>query len=343
MNRKPGMRYDKKHIVISIVFIIMHVQHLFSQADITNTFTIHPTSILQVGEYPYKDTTNTLTKNIRAYFFRERTLTLNKPISLIVQSNSTIMIIDQGLKNPVKIKNQTGEIPRAFKKSGFEFPSLVGLCQTDESTFLFTDSYLNGVYAYSEKDGGIKKILSDYTFNQPTGIAYSEMTGELWVVETSAHRISVFNQKGELLKIIGKRGTGAGEFNFPTFIWIDKLGTIYVIDSLNFRVQIFDKGGEFVSLFGEQGDGTGSFARPKGIAVDSWGNIYVCDGLFHTVQIFDREGVFLMNFGKQGRGEGDFWMPTGIFIDEHDRIYIADTYNSRIQIFKFLNEQERHP
>jgi len=85
--------------------------------------------------------------------------------------------------------------------------------------------------------------------------------------ETGAHRISVLNRKGEIIKRTGSRGNGPGEFNFPTFIWIDKLGNAYVVDSMNFRIQIFNKNGEFVSAFGEIGDATGYFARPKGIAI----------------------------------------------------------------------------
>ena len=46
-----------------------------------------------------------------------------------------------------------------------------------------------------------KKLIEFNDTNQlmqPTGLAYSAVNDEIWVVETGAHRISVFNRKGEL-------------------------------------------------------------------------------------------------------------------------------------------------
>jgi len=41
----------------------------------------------------------------------------------------------------------------------------------------------------------------------------------------------------------GRNGSEAGEFNFPTHIWIDKTGRLSVTDAMNFRIQLFSPDG----------------------------------------------------------------------------------------------------
>jgi DNA-binding beta-propeller fold protein YncE len=51
--------------------------------------------------------------------------------------------------------------------------------------------------------------------------------------------VQVFNRKGELLYYFGQRGSGAGQFQLPAGLFIDRDDRIYVVDSLNRRVQVF--------------------------------------------------------------------------------------------------------
>ena len=138
-----------------------------------------------------------------------------------------------------------------------------------------------------------------------------------------------------LIKEFGHRGTGNGEFNYPTMIDFSK-DRLLVSDTLNFRIQTLNEQGDFISKFGQISTGTGHQSRSKGIASDYNQNIYFVDGLFHAVQIFDQAVRFLLNFGEQGQQPGQFWLPVGIFIDQQQTIYVTDTYNQRIQMFRFL-------
>ncbi len=319
-----------------ILFVCLSASNLpWCKAQDTNNIT---KKIIFVKEIPSnnKENTDKSVKKTINFFLGKKSPTLKNPVSVVTTQNGILWIADRGFQKILKFKNGKTEIPKAFKKDK-NLSSIIGLCIADNK-LLFTDSRLNSVFSFNEKENTITIFNKTEKINQPTGIAYSPITKEIWVSETAAHRISVFDEHGKLLKTIGKRGKKPGEFNYPTFIWIDNSGIIYVVDSLNFRIQIFDKNGKLIRAFGKFGDGTGCFARPKGIAVDSFGNIYVADALFHAIQIFDKVGNFLYSFGSQGRGEGKFWMPAGIFIDKKDNIYVADTYNSRIQIFKLITE-----
>ncbi len=279
-----------------------------------------------------------LWNRIRDFIFGPADFALKQPISVFARSADDFWIMDRGYNNIIHA-DRGGHIFSVLpvnEKMAMNSP--VAVCEDVGGRLLFTDSRQNRIYML-DPDNGQQQILNDtLSLNRPTGIACNRKTAEIWVVETGAHRLRVLNEKGEAIRRFGSRGTGPGQFNFPTFIWIDAFGTIFVVDSMNFRVQVFDAEGNFITMFGKAGDATGYFAHPKGIATDSYGHIYVADALFHTVQIFDRAGRFLYNFGRQGRGREEFWMPSGLYIDKKDRIYVADSFNKRIQIFDVKEE-----
>lgn len=296
--------------------------------------------IVWVKEYPKIKTDKksiNIVKRIGNILFGKTPVTITKPISVLALNPDTLWILDQGTGKIISIVNNKVAIPSFTNKSNHNFSSLLDLTLLSNQEILFTDSRLNHIFHLNLDDEKLTILNDSLKLEQPTGIAYSSINNEVWVVETAAHRIAILNKDGEVIKRIGKRGGAFGEFNFPTFIWIDNYGSVYVVDAMNFRIQIFDLSGKFKTSFGKVGDGSGSFASPKGIATDTFGNIYVVDALFHNVQIFDRTGTFLYTFGTQGHGTEEFWMPTGIYIDAENYIYVADSYNSRIQVFKLMN------
>ncbi|HAF30632.1 MAG TPA: hypothetical protein DCG75_16445 [Bacteroidales bacterium] len=272
------------------------------------------------------------------FILGKKTSGLSKPVAVYAHGCDSVIILDQGCQTILDLNMKIGELSPRYDNKKYRFPSLIGICATTNSSFLITDSKLNKIFIINHKDKVLKEFNDSFVFQQPTGIAYSSKSKTVWVIETAAHKISVFDEKGDFIYSIGKRGTAHGEFNFPTFIWIDSLDQAYVVDAMNYRIQLFDSKGQFIKAFGKAGDATGYFARPKGIATDSFGNIYVVDALFNAVQIFDKSGNFLYQFGSQGQDKEQFWMPSGIFIDKNNYIYVADSYNSRIQIFQLVKE-----
>ncbi|WKK67275.1 6-bladed beta-propeller [Lutimonas zeaxanthinifaciens] len=267
-------------------------------------------------------------------FGEKEVKSIQKPTYILTEDDNASIILDQGHGTLFFIEDQKLSIPKVIKKKDKEFPSLISACLLPGNELLFTDSSKEQVYLLSANRKEIGVFNEKLKLSRPTGIAYSKKSDQIWLVETGIHQISILDRSGNRIKSFGKRGSGEGQFNFPTSIWIDREGLVYIVDALNFRVQIFDSDGNFISMFGKNGNGTGFMASPKGIATDSHGNIYVVDALFHTVQIFDQQGNYLYQFGKQGRRTEEFWMPSGIFIDESDLIYVVDSYNSRIQIFE---------
>ncbi len=264
---------------------------------------------------------------------------LIKPFNLIKFDKDSYFVLDQGRFSPILVTNDGFEV---IQNDEFAvFPSLVGVCKFKEESVLFTDSKLSKIFIYNFIDEELKEFPTSQKLENTTGIFYDAINKLIYVAETSNHRVLVLNENGELQRYIGKRGKENGEFNFPTFLTVDKNGALFVVDGLNFRVQIFDKNGNYLKSFGEAGDATGYFNRPKGITVDSYGHIFIVDALFHTVQIFDDNGKYLYNFGGMGQLNSRFWMPIGITIDDDNNIFVADSYNSRIQIFRLIDDKEK--
>lgn len=220
------------------------------------------------------------------------------------------------------------------KEGGLWMP--VGLDVDENGNLYVVDTKQAKVFVY-DSNGKFLRSFGEGKLTNPVGLTFANH--RVYVTDSKAHVIKVFDPAGNLEKEIGRRGSGDGEFNFPLYITHDKEGNIYVVDTMNFRFQIFDREGNFIKAIGSPGDVSGTFARPKGIAVDSEGHIYVSDAAFNNVQIFDKEGNFLLNFGSYGRAPGELLFPAGMCFDEIDRLYIAEQMNSRVQVFQYVKVQ----
>ncbi len=252
----------------------------------------------------------------------------------IAGKNGTLYVTDPG-GHALFIYDLSKKSVHKISKAGVELlVSPVGIAAGKDRVFV-SDSALKRVFAYDRR-GRFLKTITGPDLQRPTGLALDEESGRLYVTDTAAHHVRIYSEDGKSEGSFGRRGTGDGEFNFPTHLWLDGKGSLYVVDALNYRVQVFRLDGTFVARFGRHGDGSGDFASPKGIAADSRGHLYVVDALFDAVQIFDRQGRLLLSFGERGVAPGQFWLPAGVSIDEKDHIYVADSYNRRIQVFEFV-------
>ncbi len=114
----------------------------------------------------------------------------------------------------------------------------------------------------------------------PTDVVTDPRNGDVYVAESHTDvadpnlvgRVSVFNKNGKFLRIIGKTGTGPGEFRTPHALVFDSKGWAgwIVADRHNHRIQILTKDGKFVSELDE-------FGRVSGLAIDKDDVIYTTD------------------------------------------------------------------
>ncbi|MCX7148467.1 MAG: hypothetical protein NTY05_03495, partial [Rhodocyclales bacterium] len=187
----------------------------------------------------------------------------------VVASGGILYVADPGARGVHRFDTTgSGDYSLIAAADDAPLPSPVALARGAAGEVYVADSKLAQVFVIQPGAKSALAIRLDVKLTQPTGIAFDAASGRLHVVDTAEHRIHIFERDGSLAGSIGRRGTGDGEFNYPTYLWRTAEGRLYVTDSLNFRVQAFDARGRFIGKFGRQGDGTGDAARQKGVATD---------------------------------------------------------------------------
>jgi len=259
-----------------------------------------------------------------------------KPMAVAVDGTGRMSVADPTAKLVHVYDQKTGNY-WVIEEADAPLVLPIGLAVDEKGNIYVSDGGLKKICVFSPKGEYLRSIGDGGQIERPTSIAIDLSRRHLYVVDTPAHVIKVFNlDNGSFIRAIGKRGREKGELNFPGYVFIGPNGNVHVNDALNGRIQIFEPDGKFVGTFGRFGDVTGTFATPKGIAVDSDGNIYVADAGFDNIQVFSSQGSLLLYFGRPGQAVGEFWTPSGLYIDSKDRLYVADAYNRRVQIFQYL-------
>jgi len=185
------------------------------------------------------------------------------------------------------------------------------------------------------------------------GVAVSA-DGKVWGTERCGNQHSCggsplnpvlqFDQSGKALRAIG-----AGLFEDPHGIFVDKAGDVWVTDE---RVSEDEKRGvQVIKLSpdgkvlltlgkpGVMGMGTDTFGAPDGIVQAPNGDIFVADG--HDgcdcpnarIMKFTKDGKFIKAWGKKGSGPGEFDGVHGLALDSQGRVFVADRLNNRVQVF----------
>lgn len=259
---------------------------------------------------------------------------LVKPFGVALDEDDNLCVTDTG-NHSVSYFDRVHKRWRRWDRVGKEhFLAPVGIAKRGGVLFV-ADSGLGRVLAFTE-DGRLQFAVTN-RLARPTGVAVEG--DRLFVTDAQRHCVVVFDRWGRYVSEFGKRGTGPGEFNFPTHVAADAAGNLLVTDSVNSRVQVFDATGQWRGQIGKAGDAPGYFSRPKGVAVDSFGHVYVLDANFDNFQIFDLSGRLLLTVGEAGHGPGQFWLPAGLAISRQNEIFVADSYNHRVQVFRYLGKQ----
>ncbi|MFY9225430.1 MAG: FG-GAP-like repeat-containing protein [Blastocatellia bacterium] len=187
-------------------------------------------------------------------------------------------------------------------------------------------------------DGGTSWTILTNQVNQPSGLAYDEVTNKLYIADTENNRILVVNNPTTSPTIAifasSSTGSGVGQFNKPQSVATDGLGKIYVADTANNRIQVNNNGlANGWSIFADIGNprtsNPGQVLLPKGIYIDNSGRIWVADTGRNRIQV-NINGTWSI-FMSNGTGIGLVMAPEGVVVNTSGNVFIADTGNNRIQ------------
>ncbi|HEY3381069.1 MAG TPA: 6-bladed beta-propeller [Vicinamibacterales bacterium] len=260
-----------------------------------------------------------------------------KPFGVAVDGFGRVIVSDTAQAAVFVMDAERRSFTAIGAKSGqamFRVP--VGLAVDASNNIYVGDSGLGRILVFGADLGFRTAIGQRAELVAPSGLAVDDTRGRLYVVDSRRHALLVFElSSGRLLRTVGRRGTGLGEFNFPTGVASGPDGRVYVTDTMNCRVEVFDVDLHVIASFGSLGVRPGQFRRPKGIAVDAENVVYVVDSDFNNFQMFTTDGQPLMWVGELGERPGQMQLPAGIAVDRARRlILVSEQVNKRIQLFE---------
>ena len=182
------------------------------------------------------------------------------------------------------------------------------------------------VYPDPTQLGRPVRVVTD--MNRPFGIAFNSR-GEMIVSERGAHKVSVFDIRGQRVRTFGSRGGRPEQMEYPAGIAVDDMDNIYVGN--NYKLQKFTSRGELIKCVGQRGSKEGEFDVILGLTVHRE-QVYVCDHNNHRIQVFDLDLNFIRSIGSRGKGRGEFNDPYDVKFDTAGNMYVADFINNRVQV-----------
>ena len=131
---------------------------------------------------------------------------------------------------------------------------------------------------------------------EPAGIAIDDADN---IYVSSEHKLQKFTSSGELIKCVGKKGSGHQEFDDPRGITLHN-NHVYACDRKNDRIQVLNLNLGFVHSISPYGKRRCEFNGPFDVQFDSTGLMYIAEYNNKRVQVMDINGCFLREFGQDG-------------------------------------------
>ena len=251
--------------------------------------------------------------------------TLNTPIGVAVDRAGNLYIAD-AFNNRIRKVNVTGVITTVAGNG---------------------DARFSGDHA----------AATNASLGAPFGVAV-DAVGNLYIADTSNHRIRKVDAFGMITTVAGKGTEGfsgdggparQARLNFPTGVTVDRAGKLFITDQSNNRIREVSTAGVITTVAGNGDAGfsgdhaaatRASLNQPVGTAVDAADALYIADTSNHRIRKVSADGMVTTVAGDGiGGFSGDgsaatkasLNSPGGVAVDAAGNIYIADSYNNRVR------------
>ena len=180
-------------------------------------------------------------------------------------------------------------------------------------------------------------------------------SGNVYVADTSNHRIRKISPSGSVSTLAGSGSSGyadgngtSAKFSNPRGVAVDGSGNVYVADTFNHRIRKITPSGSVSTLAGsgssEYSSDITDISSPKGVAVDEIGNVYVATGL-RIKKISPSGDVVTLAGSDYGYADGNgasakFSAPEGVAVDGSGNVYVTEGGHPRNPIRKITPSGE---
>ena len=186
-----------------------------------------------------------------------------QPCNVAVDDRNTVYVVDTG-NSRVKKLTQNLDFVDHITNEGLEGRSVTGICMGSSNDSLMLINWRTKTVTEISFDGHTIGSFTHEDFKEPIDVAIDQ-DGQVYVADNGIGSVLVFESSGKLLRTIGSRGTGKGQFKDISALTIAPNGNVLVADS---RIQVFKPNGDYVHEIYPQGKGKGRYG---GLICDSHG------------------------------------------------------------------------
>ncbi len=256
--------------------------------------------------------------------------TLNFPSGLTLDASGNLFIVDNGNERVREISTN-GIITTVAGDGG------------------------NGFFGSYSGDGG---PATGANLNDPAGGVAVDGSGNVFIADTSSHRIRKVSTNGIITTVAG---TGIAGYNgdniaatnadlkYPWGVAVDGSGNLFIADTVNDRIRRVSTNGIITTV---AGTGVAGYNRddiaatsadlysPRRVAVDASGNLFIADAYNNRIRKVDTNGIIATVAGNGVAGyccdggpatSAELNSPYWVAVDRPGNLFIADYSNSRVR------------
>ncbi|MCP4404885.1 MAG: hypothetical protein GY801_47240 [bacterium] len=225
----------------------------------------------------------------------------------------------------------SGEILREWGKHGnapgqFNDPACAAM--DTQGNLYVVDTWNHRVQKYTTDGQWISHWAKFSKFFAPRGIAI-DRHNRVYITNTSAHHLVVFDSAGNHLHTWGSKGDGLDQFHDPIGVAVGSQGDIYVADTGNGRIKVLSPEGKNRAVIPVEKWRTSTFQEAY-LATDTAGHIYVTVPLKGLIQVYHPTNSGYVQLKASGSEAHRLTLPTGIAVDRSGNVYVSDTAGNRV-------------
>lgn len=252
-----------------------------------------------------------------------------QPCNVCVDSRNSVYVVDTGNSRIKKLTENLDFIDH-ITNEGLEGRSATGICMGSSGDSLLTINWRTKTVTEMTLEGQTIGSFTHDDFKEPIDIAM-DLDDNVVVADNGIGSVLVFETSGKLLKTVGNRGNGRGQFKDISAVCVaPSSGDIIVADS---RIQVFNSAGDFVREIFPQGKGKGRYG---GLVCDNHGFLLATrtEKARSFIQVFKLDtGSLYSVIDSHGC---KMKRPTGLAVMQDRHLVVVDIGNDCVRKYRYF-------